>query len=194
MEECKDPRTGEVLRFWFGGAGEYGTRRKCWFEKSALFDAEIRARFAELHVSAAAGAYEAWRERAPECLALVIVLDQFPRNMFRGEARAFASDPLALAAAGHALERGFDRGMRPVERLFLYLPFEHSESLADQLRGCELTEPLRAFPETEDAHRYAVRHCDIIRRFGRFPHRNAMLGRASRPEEAEFLKEPGSGF
>jgi len=194
MEECKDPRAVEVLRFWFGDAGEYGTRRKCWFEKSARFDSEIRARFAGLHESAAAGAYAAWMGRAPECLALVIVLDQFPRNMFRGEAHAFASDPLALAAARHALERGFDRSMRAVERLFLYLPFEHSESLGDQLRACELTEPLRAFPETGDAHRYAVRHCDTIRRFGRFPHRNAILGRASRPEEAEFLREPGSGF
>lgn len=182
------------MRFWFAGAGEYGTRRKCWFEKSVPFDSEIRARFADLHQSAAAGAHEAWKERAPECLALVIVLDQFPRNMFRGEARAFASDPLALAAARHALERGFDRGMRPVERLFLYLPFGHSESLADQLQACELTEPLRAFAETDDAHRYAVRHCDIIRRFGRFPHRNAILGRTNRPEEAEFLKQPGSGF
>ena len=194
MEECKDPHAGEVLRFWFGGAGEYGTRRKCWFEKSARFDAEIRTRFAELVESAAAGAQEAWKGRAPECLALVIVLDQFPRNMFRGEARAFASDPLALAAAKEALERGFDRAMRPVERLFLYLPFAHSESLGDQLRACELMEPLHAFAETEDAHRYAVRHCDLIRRFGRFPHRNANLGRESTATEIEFLKQPGSGF
>lgn len=194
MEESKDPRAGEVLRFWFGGAGEYGTRRKCWFEKSAGLDAEIRARFAGLVASAAAGAHEAWKERAAENLALVIVLDQFPRNMFRGQARAYASDPFALAAARHALERGCDRDMLPVERLFLSLPFEHSESLADQLRACELTEPLHAFAETEDAHRYAVRHCDIIRRFGRFPHRNAILGRPSRPEEVEFLAEPGSGF
>ena len=194
MEECKDPRAGEVLRFWFGDADERGIRRKCWFEKSAGVDAEIRARFAGLHESAAAGAHEAWRERAPECLALVVVLDQFPRNMFRGDARAYASDPLALAAARHALERGYDRALRPVERLFLYLPFEHSESLADQLRACELMEPLNAFAETQDAHRYAVRHCDIIRRFGRFPHRNAILERPSRPEEVEFLAEPGSGF
>jgi len=194
VDACKDPRAGEVLRFWFGGANEYGARRKCWFEKSDAFDAEVRDRFASLHAQAAAGNCENWKERAAECLAYVIVLDQFPRNMCRGTARAFASDALALAAAKEAVGRGFDRAMQPVERLFLYLPFEHSEQLGDQLLACERIEPLAAFAATEDAHRYAVRHCDVIRRFGRFPHRNALLGRESTAAEIEFLKEPASSF
>jgi uncharacterized protein (DUF924 family) len=114
--------------------------------------------------------------------------------MFRGSPRAFAADRLALEAARHAVERGYDRDMLPVERMFAYLPFEHSESLEDQLKACKLTAPLDAFPETCDAHRYAVRHREIVERFGRFPHRNAILARASTPEELEFLKQPGSGF
>ena len=122
------------------------------------------------------------------------MLDQFPRNMFRGSARAFATDSLALEAARHTLARGYDRGMLPVERMFAYLPFEHSEALEDQLRACQLTAPLAAFPETDDVYRYALRHRDIVQRFGRFPHRNAILGRASTPEETAFLREPGSGF
>jgi uncharacterized protein (DUF924 family) len=114
--------------------------------------------------------------------------------MFRDAARAFATDPLALASARHALAEGYDAGLLPVERLFVYLPFEHSESLEDQLTACELLAPLAAFPETEDAYRYAIAHRDIIVRFGRFPHRNAALGRTSTPEEIQFLKQPGSGF
>lgn len=185
-----EPRAEQVLAFWFRG----GERRKCWFEKDPGFDAEIRERFLGLYEEAAAGRLAPWRERPRECLALVIVLDQFPRNMFRGSARAFAADGLALDAARRALERGDDRGMLPVERMFLYLPFEHSEALEDQRRSCELTRPLEAFAETRDAYDYAVRHLRIIERFGRFPHRNAALGRPSTPEEIEFLKQPGSGF
>lgn len=181
------PGPAEVLAFWFA-------RPKAWFEKDPAFDAAIRARFLALYEEAVAATLAGWRDSASGCLALVIVLDQFPRNMFRGEARAFAADSLALAAARHAIARGFDRDRLAVERLFLYLPFEHSESLEDQLRCCELMEPLNAFPETGDAHRYAVRHCDIIRRFGRFPHRNAVLGRENTAAEIEFLRQPGSRF
>jgi uncharacterized protein (DUF924 family) len=114
--------------------------------------------------------------------------------MFRGSARAFAADPLALEASKMAIARGWDRDRLPVEKLFVYLPLEHSEVLADQRRACELTEPLAGFPETEDVYRYALAHRDIIERFGRFPHRNAVLGRVSTPEEVEFLKQPGSSF
>jgi uncharacterized protein (DUF924 family) len=114
--------------------------------------------------------------------------------MFRGSPRAFATDPLALRAARHAVTQGHDQALLPVERLFAYLPFEHSEALEDQLRACELTKPLEAFEETADAYRFALAHLDIIRRFGRFPHRNAVLGRGSTPEEIEFLKQPGSSF
>lgn len=184
----------EVLRFWFGGADERGKRRKAWFEKSAAFDREIRDRFVPLYEAAAAGERDGWKSRPYECLALIVLLDQLPRNMFRGTPRAFAADAFALQAARHAVAQGWDREFLPVERLFAYLPFEHSESLGDQERACELTRPLEGFAETFDAYRYAVAHRDIIQRFGRFPHRNAILGRASTPEEAEFLKQPGSSF
>ena len=178
-----DPSAAEVRRFWFD------EHPKDWFVKNPAFDAEVRRRFLALHAAASAGRLSHWADEAHSCLALVIVLDQFPRNMFRGTARAFASDPLALESARLALERGWDRGMLPVEQLFVYLPFEHSESLADQDRACELMKDFSA--EQRD---YAERHRDIIRRFGRFPHRNAQLTRQSTPEEIEFLKLPGSGF
>ena len=182
----------EVLQFWFGEPR--GPRQKRWFEKDPAFDAEVRSRFLPLYEALARSAQGTWLDGATHCLARIVVLDQFPRNMFRGTPQAFATDPLALQAARHALDRGYDHGLLPVERLFLYLPFEHSESLEDQERACELCRPLAAFPETDDAYRYAVAHRDIIARFGRFPHRNAVLGRASTPEEAEFLEQPGSGF
>jgi uncharacterized protein (DUF924 family) len=184
----------DVLLFWFGGPADHGKRHKRWFEKDPALDREIRERFLPLYEEAAAGRLAGWQESAHGCLALILVLDQFPRHIFRGSARAFAADGLALQAARHAVSRQFDRRMLAVERLFLYLPFEHSEALADQLTACELTEPLTAFEETADAHRYAIAHRDIVQRFGRFPHRNAALGRPSTPEEIEFLKQPGSAF
>ena len=183
-----------VLRFWFGAGEEYGRRDKRWFEKDLSFDAEVSRRFLPLYEKLAAGAGREWLESRADCLARIVVLDQFPRQLFRGSARAFATDALALEAARHAITRGYDRSMLPVERMFAYLPFEHSESLEDQLKACELTAPLAAFPETEDALRYALRHRDVIQRFGRFPHRNVALGRPSTPEEIEFLKQPGSRF
>jgi uncharacterized protein (DUF924 family) len=184
----------QVLLFWFGAAADRGKRHKRWFEKDPAFDREIGQRFLPLYEEAAAGRLAGWQQQAEDCLALILVLDQFPRHIFRGTARAFAADGLALQAARHAVSAGFDRRMLPVERLFVYLPFEHSEALADQLAACELTEPLTAFAETADAHRYAIAHRDIVQRFGRFPHRNAALGRESTPEEIEFLKLPGSAF
>ena len=188
------PQASEVLLFWFGGPAERGQRQKRWFDKSEALDREIHDRFAAAYEWAAAGNLAHWKGHPHDCLALVVLLDQFPRNMFRGTPRAFAADPLALDAARHAVAEGHDRTLLPVERLFAYLPFEHSESLDDQLRACELIKPLEAFPETFDAYRYAVAHRDIIQRFGRFPHRNAILGRPSTPEEIEFLKQPGSSF
>lgn len=185
-----DPRATEVLSFWFRGP----EKRKAWFEKDPAFDAEIRARFLPLYENAAAGALARWQASPGDCLALVVALDQFPRNMFRGSARAFAADPLALATAKHAIARGHDRAMLSVERQFLYLPLEHSESLADQERCLQLMREIAVFPETADLPRWAQAHLDIIRRFGRFPHRNAALGRDSTPAEVAFLKEPGSGF
>jgi uncharacterized protein (DUF924 family) len=188
------PTAADVLLFWFGPAAERGKPHKRWFVKSQAFDREIRERFVPLYEEAAAGKLAHLKENAADCLALILLLDQFPRNMFRGTPRAFATDPLALEAARHAVAQGFDRAMLPVQRTFIYLPFEHSEALADQLKSCELNQALDAFPETNEVYRYAVLHRDIIRRFGRFPHRNAILGRASTPEEIEFLKGPGSSF
>lgn len=123
-----------------------------------------------------------------------MLTDQLPRNMFRGTAQAFATDALALACARKVLAKGWDAPMLPVERMFVYLPFEHSEALEDQSRALELFEPLGAFTETADTPDYARRHWEIVKRFGRFPHRNAILGRVGTPEETEFLKQPGSGF
>lgn len=181
-----------VLDFWFGTPP--GPRRKVWFEKNALFDESLRTRFLTLHNAAAGGACASWLENATEALALIVLTDQFPRNLFRGSGRAFATDPIALEAARHVIDRGWDETMLPVERMFVYLPFEHSEGLADQDRSCALFAPLNAFPETADAVEYSEKHRAIVRRFGRFPHRNAALGRESTPEETKFLAQPGSGF
>ena len=179
--------TPDVLNFWFGEGAERGKRHKRWFEKDPAFDAEVAERFRSLYDRLSSN--HDWLDPAPECLARIVVLDQFPRNMFRGTARAFEADPLALEAARHALIRGYDRSLLPVERTFVYLPFEHSESLPDQERACELMQPLG-----DEQYDYALRHKAIIERFGRFPHRNAILGRESTAEEIEFLKQPGSGF
>jgi len=187
-----DHRAQEVLDFWFGVGAERGKRHKRWFEKDAALDAEIVARFSAVHDHVARS--PVWLDPAQACLARIVALDQFPRHLFRGKAQAFATDPLALAAARHALARSYDRALLPVERLFVYLPFEHSEALEDQRLACELCRPLEAFEETADTYRYALAHHAIIERFGRFPHRNAALGRESTPEELAFLKQPGSSF
>jgi uncharacterized protein (DUF924 family) len=182
----------EVLEFWFGEPR--GPARAEWFRKDAAFDAEIRRRFADLHAAAARREVDHWRASPEPMLALVIVLDQFSRNLYRGDPRAFAQDEHALDCAQEAVTRGDDLGLLPVERQFLYLPYEHSECLADQEIGVERMCSLDAFEETRGISEWAVRHRDIVRRFGRFPHRNATLGRESTPEEVEFLKQPGSGF
>jgi uncharacterized protein (DUF924 family) len=171
-----------VLAFW----REAGPKK--WFTKDAAFDDDIRARFLETYEAAAAGQLSGWQETAEGALALTIVLDQFPRNMFRGDARTYAADPLALAVAERALVRGFDQTVSPTDRQFFYLPFEHSELLADQERSCTLVAAIG----DADLLKWAQLHADIIGRFGRFPHRNAVLGRATTPEEQAFLD--GGGF
>jgi uncharacterized protein (DUF924 family) len=159
-----------------------------WFNKNANFDEEIRQRFLETYEAAAAGQLTDWEQSAQGALALLILLDQFPRNMFRGEARAFATDPLARAVAAGAIVRGFDSQVPPEMRGFFYLPFQHSEDLADQERGIAF---YKAIGDLENL-KWAELHADIIRRFGRFPHRNSVLGRTSTPEEQAFLD--GGGF
>ena len=186
----------EVLAFWFGApdAPELGRNRKQWFEKSASFDALICERFLATHEAAAAGQLDAWAERPLAALALVVTLDQFPRNMFRGTPRAFATDPQALAVARGIVARGFDAAYLPAQRWFAYLPFEHAEDLAAQAESLALFEALRGDPASASPIAYAMRHYAVIERFGRFPHRNAILGRDSTPAEAAFLATPGSSF
>ena len=184
----------QILNFWFGEGDDYGKAHKRWFEKDPAFDTVVTNRFKKLHEEMLQGKHREWLVEPRDCLARIIVLDQCPRHIYRGSARAFSSDALALEAAKHLVAKGWDRELLPVERMFAYLPYEHSESLADQERACELCAPLQQFPETADVPGYAVAHRDIIRRFGRFPHRNALLGRASTAEEIEFLKQPGSSF
>lgn len=186
----------DVLEFWFGAPDSpaLGCSRREWFEKNPSFDAEISARFLVTYEAAAAGRLAIWERTPLASLALIVVLDQFPRNMFRGAARAFAADNIALDAARRAVDNGFDGLLRPVERLFLFLPFEHSEDLTAQRRSLRLFATLAGESGKVDNHDYARRHYDIIARFGRFPHRNAVLGRDSTAPELEFLKQPGSSF
>jgi uncharacterized protein (DUF924 family) len=185
------PGFSEVLDFWFGApdSPERGRPRKAWFGKSEIFDAEIRRRFLATWERAARGELERWRSTPLASLALIVVLDQFPRNMFRGTARAFSSDSLALAAARSMIALEFDRLLSPAERSFAYLPFEHAEDLAAQRQSLALFQAL-----DPGYVKYPRRHYEIIARFGRFPHRNAVLGRESTAEEIEFLGLPGSSF
>jgi uncharacterized protein (DUF924 family) len=183
VQQMIDARAAEILGFWFD------EHAKDWFVKNPAFDVEIRSRFVELHAAAAAGQLAHWADEGRSCLALTILLDQLPRNMFRGEARAFATDALARAAARAILDREWDKPMTQSEQMFAYLPFEHSESLDDQNLACELMKDFDA-----EQLRYAVRHREIIERFGRFPHRNSILGRQSTAAEIEFLRQPGSAF
>ncbi len=179
----------EVMSFWFGQPPAR------WFTKDAAFDQEIAQRFGNTLEQALAGALAHWTATPRGALALIIVLDQFTRNTLRGSARAFAGDAQALATAQALVAAGHDRGFSTAERQFVYLPFEHSELLADQHECVRLFKQL-AQDDAQAAGlvEWAQRHLDIVARFGRFPHRNAALGRSSTAEEAEFLKQPGSGF
>lgn len=187
----------DILDFWFLPANDagHGQPRMVWFRKDAAFDEQIRARFLPAVECALAGELNEWAESPQGALALLILLDQFPRNLFRGSARSFAGDAQALHIAGAAIAQGWDRAMNSVERAFVYLPFEHSESLADQERALALFESLTKDDAGTDSYLdYARRHHEVIVRFGRFPHRNAALGRASTPAEEAYLALPGSGF
>ncbi len=183
-----------VLAFWFGPAGAPDAMQERWFKKDPAFDAAIRERFGAAVETALAGGFDAQATGAPAALALAILLDQFPRNLFRGEARAFAGDPRARALAARAIDAGWDQALAPIERIFLYLPFEHSEALADQDRSVALFAALPATPWRDKVVWYAEAHRDVIRRFGRFPHRNQALGRVSTEEERAYLATPGAGF
>ena len=170
----------EVLAFWKGAGPDK------WFEKDAHFDARFHQRFAELHFMAARREFDNWLDNAKSALSLLLLLDQFPRNCFRGTAHMYATDPLALHYANVALSRGLDQRIDQELRIFFYLPHMHSEDLDDQERCCALCEPLgeRYLP-------FAIEHRDIIARFGRFPHRNDILLRQTTPQEQAFLDEGG---
>lgn len=210
-----DPRALSVLAFWFGDpaphdAAGIAARNRVWFGRDAGFDAQIRRRFADpagndptrtdLLSAAARGDLDGWLRSAPEALALLIVLDQFPRNLYRADARAFALDHKARALALAALAHGLDAALAPIERMFMYLPLEHAEDLAMQDRCVALFTALRdqAPPalrsEFESFLDYAQRHRAVIARYGRFPHRNAALGRVNHAAEIAYLATPGAGF
>ena len=186
-----------VLDFWFGRAGTPGhaQERPEWFVTNTAFDAEIGQRFGALIEQACAGALRGWMDAPPAALARILLLDQFTRNVYRDTPRAFAGDALALEAACRLVSQAQDETLAPLQRAFVYLPFEHAEDLPAQQESVRLFTRLSAgHPGIEGMLDYALRHREVIERFGRFPHRNAILGRPSTPEEAEFLKQPGSGF
>jgi uncharacterized protein (DUF924 family) len=170
-----------VLEFWTRAGPER------WFSKNESFDANFRQHFLDFHAAAARREYESWMDSAHGALALMILLDQFPRNCFRGNAHAYATDGLALHYARRAIEAGYDQAVPASLRMFFYLPFEHSEDPADQARSVELHRTLPG----ENPDQWALLHQDIIARFGRFPHRNAVLGREGTAEEQRFLDEGG---
>ena len=186
------PLSQEILAFWFGPAPH--AARDVWFRKDAAFDATIRARFRDTTEAALGGAYRDWTATPRGTLARVLLLDQFTRNMFRDTPRAFAGDPDALAMAAAAVDAGHDRALDPHERWFLYLPFEHAEDLAAQERSIALCTRLRDEAGLAAPLEWAEKHAVIVRRFGRYPHRNAILGRVSTPDEIAFLAQPGSRF
>ena len=192
-----DPSAREVLDFWFGAPGTpaHGTTRAEWFRKSEAFDAEIAQRFGPLIEQALRGELRAWDAQADEGLARILVLDQFTRNVFRESPRAFAGDALALEAARAMVAAGRDTSLLPVQRSFVYLPYEHAEDLGVQDESVRLFTQLQAVaPGMDNVLDYAHRHRAVIARFARFPHRNAWLGRESTAEEIAFLQEPGSRF
>ena len=187
-----DALAREILAFWFGSVPH--AAREVWFRKDDAFDARIRARFGDAVDAAIDGAYEDWSATPHGTLACILLLDQFTRNIHRGTPRAFAGDGRALGLAGRAVDAGFDHALDTFERWFCYLPFEHAETLAAQERSLVLFRSLADHTGLHDPYVWAERHAAIVRRFGRFPHRNAILGRASTPEEIAFLREPGSSF
>jgi uncharacterized protein (DUF924 family) len=192
-----DPLANEVLDFWFGRPGDahHLQTRPEWFRKDDAFDALIAQRFGSLIDAGLRGELAAWAQQPLSALSQIVVLDQFTRNTRRGTAGMFAGDAQALATARALVARGDDLRLAGVQRQFVYLPFEHSEDLADQLECLRLFERLgRDEPALAGLLEWAQKHHTVVARFGRFPHRNAALGRPSTAEEIEFLKQPGSGF
>lgn len=192
-----DGRARDVLDCWFGapGSATHGHDRKIWFKRDAAFDSMLRERFGALLEAAQRGELDGWADTPPGALALVIVLDQFPRNCHRGTADAFAGDAHALRIARQMVASGADQQLPDqLHRAFAYLPFEHDESMESQREALRLFKPFEAHPDCASYYHSALRHAAIIERFGRFPHRNVLLGRPSTEEERVFLRQPGSSF
>lgn len=189
-------RAKALLTFWFGEAPTQptDTARKAWFEKNADFDLEMKTRFLDDHRRARAGELDSWKRTPQTAVALLLLLDQFPRNVFRGTPESFASDAQARKVASDVVASGMDQKVPELWRWFIYLPFEHSESLDDQKLSLRLFQSLEGHPPSKLGIDYAQKHFDVIQRFGRFPHRNAVLERESTASEEAFLKTPGSSF
>jgi uncharacterized protein (DUF924 family) len=185
----------DILDFWFGAPDDpdYGKTRPLWFTKSDATDQLVRDRFGDTVEAALASEIDDWALTPRGALASIIVLDQFPRNIYRNTPRSFDGDGQALRLASNLVDRNDDRLLAPVERWFAYMPFEHSEFLNDQFESVRLFEQL-AQDGLQEPLSWAIKHFDVIKRFGRFPHRNAILGRESTADEIEFLKEQGSRF
>lgn len=183
MNQPANPQ--DITDFWFSDQ-----TKPLWFKKSSDFDREVKRRFLDVYYQAAAGELNHWRDLATNALALIIVLDQFPRNMFRNHPRAFATDEQAVALTKYALERNYQQNLSVEEQAFLFMPLMHSEDKQDQRQCVELFRELGK----EDNLKFAIKHQKIIDRFGRFPHRNQILGRESTLEEQEFITQPGSSF
>jgi uncharacterized protein (DUF924 family) len=185
----------EILSFWFTEPdGTTGKNRQVWFTKDPEFDAVVRDRFLSDYHQAATGALDPWQSTASGCLALILILDQFPRNLFRGQPESFATDGKALSIAQWAIAQGFDQTLPPIQRWFVYMPFMHSEDLEIQQQSVDLFQQFEGDSETQSSYPFAIKHMEVIQRFGRFPHRNIILGRENTPEEMEFLQQPGSSF
>jgi uncharacterized protein (DUF924 family) len=191
LSDALPERACALLDFWFGPPAdpERLHHRQIWFRSTPEFDAAVRERFAGDHEVAVTGRYATWEDAPESALALVMLLDQVPRNIFRSTPRAFASDALALATTKRAMARGFDQAVPAAWRLFFYLPFEHSEVLADQQHGLNRLLALPIVPGRPTESHMSRLHLEIIERFGRFPHRNPILGRPSTTEELAFLVE-----
>lgn len=175
----------DILNFWFSKNTE-----KHWFDKNDQFDKTIKTKFLSIYNEAKSGKQEKWKENARSCLALIICLDQFPRNIFRNKPEAFTTDSLAISYTKHAIKNKFHNQLGPVEQPFLFMPLMHSENINDQKQSVKLFKQL----QNELSFSFAMQHYNIIKRFGRFPHRNIILGRDSSEEEKTFLTQPGSSF
>jgi uncharacterized protein (DUF924 family) len=201
MSDTNSVVPDDVLTFWFGPPGSPPlARASSWYEKNPAFDREIRERFESTHALAASGALDAWKATPRGRLALVILLDQLSRNLYRGTAQAFAQDARAREYTLEGIANGDDLALDSIARAFLYMPLLHAEDVDLQHKSLAAFERLLlAAPDDlrgylESSQRYAIRHAEIVERFGRFPHRNELLGRPSTPEELEFLRQPGSSF